>query len=248
MQEVNIAACYATQQQKARKKRTMTVAAFIVGSTGLCGNAILKNAHGYFDKVYSLSRSTPKHSDGTNNVILTEKDSSQWVSKVSELSGGDEYDTFFSGLGTTRDAAGGLENQYKIDHDLNLELARAAKAKGFKRYVLISSGGASAGSMFPYLKMKGELEDHVLELGFEQTIVLRPGLLLGEREGANKKWLNTVGSKLVSWSYGTRFSGITGHPIYGEDVALAALKASKKNYNDKVVIISGDDILHLARE
>jgi len=29
--------------------------------------------------------------------------------------------------------------------------------------------------------MKGELEDSVKELGFEHTVILRPGLLVGER-------------------------------------------------------------------
>ena len=32
-----------------------------------------------------------------------------------------------------------------------------------------------------YPKMKGELEDSVKALGFETTVILRPGLLVGER-------------------------------------------------------------------
>ena len=35
--------------------------------------------------------------------------------------------------------------------------------------------------MYGYLKMKGEIEEHVKELGFERTIILRPGLLVGNR-------------------------------------------------------------------
>ena len=62
-------------------------------------------------------------------------------------------DVFISGLGTTRAAAGGFENQRKIDFDLNLELAKAAKESGTKSYVLISSGGASSSSPFGYAKM-----------------------------------------------------------------------------------------------
>lgn len=74
---------------------------------------------------------------------------------------------FISALGTTRAAAGGFENQKKIDYDLNLALAQEAKAKGTKVYVLISSSGANAQSMLGYPKMKGELEDAVSGLGFE---------------------------------------------------------------------------------
>lgn len=89
---------------------------------------------------------------------------------------------FFSGLGTTRGAAGSVEKQRKIDYDLNLSLAKAAKASGVKVYVLVSSGSANANSMFAYVKMKGELEDSVKALNFEHTVILRPGLLVGNRE------------------------------------------------------------------
>ena len=40
---------------------------------------------------------------------------------------------------------------------------------------------ASSSSYTPYLKMKGELEDAFRSMGFEKTIILKPGLLLGER-------------------------------------------------------------------
>ena len=36
--------------------------------------------------------------------------------------------------------------------------------------------------MFPYGKMKAELDEAVKELGFPHTIILKPGLLLGTRK------------------------------------------------------------------
>lgn len=69
-----------------------------------------------------------------------------------------------------------------IDYDLNVEMATAAKKAGAKVYVLISSSGANSASLFPYMKMKGELEDAVKALGFEKTIILQPGVILGQRE------------------------------------------------------------------
>jgi uncharacterized protein YbjT (DUF2867 family) len=87
----------------------------------------------------------------------------------------------FSGLATTRAAAGGLEGQRKIDFDLNLELARAAKDAGVETYVLISGAGANSKSMFGYMAMKGELEDRICDLGFKHTVFVRPGFIAGER-------------------------------------------------------------------
>lgn len=48
--------------------------------------------------------------------------------------------------------------------------------------MLISSGGANSKSMMAYVKMKGELEDMVKGLGFKHTVILRPGMILGNRE------------------------------------------------------------------
>jgi uncharacterized protein YbjT (DUF2867 family) len=87
----------------------------------------------------------------------------------------------FSALGTTRAQVGGFDAQRKIDYDLNLELAQAAKAAGVETYVLISSNGANAQSYFAYPKMKGELEEAVKGLGFKHTVIVRPGLIVGER-------------------------------------------------------------------
>ena len=87
----------------------------------------------------------------------------------------------FSGLGTTRAAAGSLEGQRKVDYDLNMELAKAAKDAGVETYILISGAGASSSSMFAYVKMKGELEDSVRALNFKHTVFVRPGFIAGDR-------------------------------------------------------------------
>lgn len=92
-----------------------------------------------------------------------------------------------SGLGTSRAAAGGVENQRKIDFDLNFNLAKAAKEAGTKAYVLISSAGANSASSFAYMKMKGELDEAVQALGFDHCIILRPGMIVGPREPATLK-------------------------------------------------------------
>lgn len=63
-----------------------------------------------------------------------------------------------------------------------MEVAKAAKDAGVKVYVLISTAGANAHSFMAYPTMKGELEEGIKGLGFEHTVILRPGLLVGSRE------------------------------------------------------------------
>ena len=91
-------------------------------------------------------------------------------------------DIFLSALGTTYGQAGSLQAQREVDYGLNVSLAKAAKEAGVKVYLLISSAGASANSMSPYLKLKAEVEQGVKDLGFPHTILVRPGLLVGDRK------------------------------------------------------------------
>ena len=108
-----------------------------------------------------------------------EPDSSKWPEIVRSFASSPRV--FLSALGTTRGQAGSFEAQRKVDYDLNLSLAQAAKENGVQVYVIISSGGVSRKSPFPYSRMKAELEDAVKELKFEHTVILKPGLLLGKR-------------------------------------------------------------------
>jgi len=131
--------------------------------------------------VYSLMRRPYPHliTDPESKLKpLISSDITTWAATLGSI----PTTVFVSGLGTTRKDAGSFESQRKIDFDLNLDLAKAAKAAGAKTYVLISSTGADSTSRFPYMKMKGELEDAVIEIGFERTVILRPGLIVGSRE------------------------------------------------------------------
>jgi uncharacterized protein YbjT (DUF2867 family) len=128
--------------------------------------------------VHSLARRESASTDPKLHSLVT-ADTSEWASKLSSIN--PPPSIFFSALGTTRGAAGGVEGQRKIDLELNLSLAEAAKKSGVKVYVLISTGGANANSFLAYPKMKGELEEGVKALGFDTTVILRPGLLVGDR-------------------------------------------------------------------
>ncbi|WVQ79500.1 hypothetical protein IAT38_001599 [Cryptococcus sp. DSM 104549] len=88
---------------------------------------------------------------------------------------------YISCLGTTRAKAGGTAEQEKLDLFLNRDLAKRARDDGAETMILVSSSGASASSSFFYTKIKGQMEEAVKEMGFAHTVILRPGLLLGDR-------------------------------------------------------------------
>lgn len=145
------------------------------------GSNILKQllVHPSISQVHAYTRRelpNPSASSKLHPILST--DTSQWTTLFPREA---NAKIFFSGLGTTRAAAGGLEQQRKIDFDLNYDLAKAAKDAGVETYVLISSANANSKGAFAYAQMKGELEDRVKELDFTHTVILRPGLILGDR-------------------------------------------------------------------
>lgn len=84
-------------------------------------------------------------------------------------------------LGTTLRQAGSREAFLEVDRDLVLRLGAIARHLGARQAVMVSSVGASAQSGQFYLRVKGEVERGLAELGFARVDLVRPGLLLGPR-------------------------------------------------------------------
>ena len=80
-------------------------------------------------------------------------------------------------LGTTLKRAGSKDAFRAVDHDAVVAFADGARAKGARRFVLVSSIGADPGARNFYLKTKGETEDAVGRLGYPQLTVLRPSFI-----------------------------------------------------------------------
>lgn len=153
---------------------------------------------------------------------------------------------FFSALGTTARAAGGFANQRKIDYDLNIELAQAARRAGATVYVLISTSGASTSSIFPYTRMKGELDEAVKGIGFKHTIILKPGLLVGTRSDSRP---GEFAARRVAALLG-RLSGGWLKDGWAQDADVvaraavgAALEAVKGENNDAVRVLGQREIV-----
>ena len=148
--------------------------ALIIGATGATGKDlvwVLLDDPSYPEVVAFVRRSSglahPKYSE-----VVTDFD------KLEEASDFITGDVWFSCLGTTLKAAGSKEKQWHIDHDIPAKFAEIAKQNGVPRAVVVSAYGASTKSKVFYSKMKGELDELIANLGFEQCIIFRPGFLL----------------------------------------------------------------------
>ncbi|CAG60156.1 uncharacterized protein GVI51_H09669 [Nakaseomyces glabratus] len=220
--------------------------AVVLGATGLCGEHLLKSAVASqaFEKVYSISRRSLPYVADCEQIV--DKDSSSWASLLPK----ENFKFLFTSLATTRAAAGGFDKQYQIDHDLNLELAKASKANGCETIVLVSSTGANKNSWMPYLRMKGEIEEDIIALNFKHTIILRPSALLGDRRDHHKGFGNDLFVKIGNCFYRSRLQSIMGYPVQGEEVGIAgvqaALQEAEKNTESPTVrYVGSSEILEL---
>jgi len=98
-----------------------------------------------------------------------------------------KWDVVFVTLGTTKAIAGSAESFEKIDREYVINAAREAKSPdpaSSQRIVYLSSAGANSQSPFLYARSKGLTEAGLADLGYADTIILRPGYLAGtNREG-----------------------------------------------------------------
>jgi len=221
--------------------------AAVFGCTGAVGSQILATllATDTFSSVKTISRRLPS-AQSPKLYSVEERDTSKWGSLISTLT--PKPTVVFNAVGTTRAEAGGIQNQWKIDHDLCIENAKAAKAAGVKTYVYISSAGTRGlmSGYVPYSKMKVGVEDAMKELGFEHAIILRPGMIVG-REKSKAPFLEMLLGNLHKLSMGIQDRIAQDQLIIGRAAVAAARMAEEGKAPSKYWILEQADVVKYGR-
>ncbi len=207
----------------------------VLGATGLVGRALiaLLEAEGQVTKVQALVRKRPQ--------LITQK--TEWLEVNFEAK--DEWaplivgDALFCTMGTTLKRAGSQQAQRRVDFDYQYWGAEAALQNGVKQIALVSAHGAKATSRIFYPRLKGELEEAVIALGFEHTVILRPTFLDGERgeKRTGEEAALKVLRLLPQWN---ALGGLRPVPV--EKVAVAGLNALKAPGAAKVQLLDASMI------
>lgn len=122
-------------------------------------------------------------------------------------------------LGTTIKDAGSQDAFRKVDYEYVLEAARCAKAEGAASFVWVSSVGADAKSKNFYLQTKGQLQQHIENLGLAHAKPVEPSLLLGKRSQFRfGEWLGVTLAPIYSWLLVGPLAKY--RPVHAQDVAL----------------------------
>ena len=215
--------------------------AVLFGASGSIGNCCLRRllVHQAYDKVISIGRGPIKASHP--KLIHYEVDMSH-ADNFRHLMRGDDL---FICLGSTMKKAGSKEAFYEIDHNLVFNIAKTGSLQNMNQLIFVSSIGADSRSLIYYLKVKGELEEDVRRLPYWGVHIMRPSVLLGQRE--EKRTAEKLAGQL---SKGLQyFSGsILGDiaPIEADDVAKAMVQAAQ-SLQQGSHIHHGSEIVKLAK-
>ena len=123
-------------------------------------------------------------------------------------------------LGTTIKKAGSEAAFRAVDHDAVLAFAKAARAKGVRRFQVVTALGADARSMMFYNRVKGEVEEALRAVGFESLAIVRPSLLLGER--TERRTAERIGTALAD-TFAPLLKPFASRPIHARTVAQALI-------------------------
>lgn len=158
----------------------MSRTALIAGSTGLVGQSLLQKLLDSRDygRVVAVTR---RPLGFTHPKLANPVSDFEHLGALGEQLAADDV---FCCLGTTTAKAGGKAGLERVDYHMVLDLARSARRAGAAQFLVVSAVGASLRSPAFYSRVKARMERSVAEAGYPTVHILRPSLLLGERNEA----------------------------------------------------------------
>jgi len=190
--------------------------AIVIGATGLVGRECVRQlaAHSAFERVTALARRALP-SDLVAAKVKTELVDFDRLAARPEIF---QATHLFCALGTTIKQAGSQDRFRQVDFGYPLRAAELALAAGVRHFLLVSSVDANPVSRSFYLRVKGELEAAIEGLGFRALTIVRPSLLLGDR---NEFRLTEEIAKRLSWAFPRKY-----RPVHARDVTAALVAAA----------------------
>ncbi|MGJ8591593.1 MAG: NAD(P)H-binding protein [Aquaticitalea sp.] len=156
----------------------MSKSAIILGATGLTGGTLLKQLLN--DDRYRQIIVFGRNSCGIEHSKLTE-----YIVDLFELEHyKDKFksDEVFCCIGTTKSKTSNKDTYKKIDYGIPVRAASLCKLNGIQTFMVISALGAKVKSKVFYNRIKGKMEAAVLKFNIENTYILQPSLITGDRD------------------------------------------------------------------
>lgn len=202
--------------------------AIILGATGLTGSILLEKLlkDSSFEKIKLFSRSSseitsPKLEEHLIDMFQLDQQSEKF-----------KADVVFCCIGTTKTKTSNQDIYKKIDYGIPVTAAKLAKSNEIKTFIVISALGADANSSVFYNKTKGEMQRDVLNQNIENTYMLQPSLIVGDRN-ESRLGENIAGTlmKVFGFLIPKKYK-----IIQAETIAEAMYILSKGNHAEQLII------------
>ena len=179
------------------------------------------------------------HSLGRRTLPLTSPKLTQHIVDFAALPELPRTDDVFICLGTTIKVAGSQAAFRAVDYEAVLAVAQAGYALGATKLGVVSAMGADAKSGVFYNRVKGEVEEALAKLGYASVSIVRPSLLVGDRDplGQPERAGERIGlmvSKLFKPLIPANYL-----PVQAADVAAGLVRAVKAGPPGVQHILSG---------
>lgn len=170
----------------------------LAGGSGLVGSNILTLLNNSNVELTLLSRRALEHKIGLKQIVSD-------FDNLHKLNGEFHFDEVYIAIGKKLSLSELIyikkhkrENFIKVDFDYIKNVAFFAKSHGAQSIGLISAVGANKKSKNIYLKVKGKIESEIISMGFNKTVIARPGHLLGKRKIQDNKHLIWIFEKITN--------------------------------------------------
>ncbi|MCZ4317741.1 NAD(P)H-binding protein [Aequorivita viscosa] len=201
--------------------------AIILGATGLTGSILLEKllTDASFEKIKLFSRSSVENNSPKIEEHLID------MFQLEAHSEAFKADVVFCCIGTTEAKTPDKEIYKKIDYGIPVTAAKLAKQNGIEKFIVISALGADEKSSIFYNKVKGEMERDVLQQNIENTYILQPSLIVGDRnESRLGEEIATFFMKTIGFLIPKKYK-----MIKAETIAEAMLVLAKDGYSEQII-------------
>lgn len=210
----------------------------IIGASGVVGRRALAHflEHPAVERVVALGRRPlPFQHERLVSRVVDLASEARMAQEIPP-----EVSVAVSCLGTTMKQAGSKAAFRAVDHDAVLAFARAARARGARRFVLVSSLGANPRAHTFYLKTKGEIEAALERVGYPELSVLRPSFIDDQGTRAEHRIGERIALPLARAAFSLLGPRRRHAPIAADAIGKALVRLSLDETREPVRVVESD--------
>ena len=213
--------------------------ALVVGATGLVGSNLVKLLceSEEYAAVNVISRRPLDYFH--KKLVVTVREFDQIAEQDIEFA-----HEVYCCLGTTIKKAGSRPAFEKVDFEYPMTIAALAKNRGIGHFIVISAMGADEKALAYYSRVKGKLEKELIKMDFPQLSIVRPSLIIGDRQ--EFRLGETIGAKLLAVVNPLLVGRLKkARSIPANQIALAMMVIALYGKKEKVSIYQSDELLEM---